>query len=56
MGGTFALLALVPTGWMFAAVMTLNGACLVWIVVYSYLVYRRDPHRTQPAATSPSAE
>jgi uncharacterized membrane protein len=56
MGGTFALLAMVPTGWMFAAVMTLNGACLVWMVVYSYLVYRRDPHRTQPAATSPGTD
>jgi uncharacterized membrane protein len=56
MGATFALLALVPTGWMFAIVMTINGLCLAWMVVYSYLVYRRDPDRTQPAATSPGGE
>jgi uncharacterized membrane protein len=56
MGATFALLAGVPTGWMFAVVMTINGLSLLWMVVYSYLVYRHDPDRTQPAATSPSSE
>lgn len=56
MGGLFALLALVQTGWMFATVMTLDGLCLVWMFVYSYLVYRRDPDRTPPAATSPGTE
>jgi hypothetical protein len=56
MGATFALVAVVPTGWMFGVVMTINGLSLFWMVVYSYLVYRRDPDRTQPAATSPSSE
>lgn len=56
MGGLFALLALVQTGWMFATVMVLDGLCLVWMFVYSYLVFRRDPDRTPPAATSPGTE
>jgi uncharacterized membrane protein len=56
MGATFGVLALVPTGWMFAFVMTINGVSLVWMIVYSYLVYRNDPNRTQPAATSPGQE
>jgi uncharacterized membrane protein len=56
MGALFVLLALVPTGWMFAVTMTIDAICLIWMIVYSYLVYRRDPHRTSPAATSPGAE
>jgi hypothetical protein len=56
MGALSVMLALVQTGWMFAAVMTIDGLCLVWMTIYSYLVYRRDPHRTQPAATSPGGE
>lgn len=41
MGLLFMLLALVHTTWM---------------IFYSYLVYRRDPHPSRPAATSLAAE
>jgi uncharacterized membrane protein len=56
MGALFVLLALVQTTWMFITVFTINGLCILWMVVYSYLVYRSDPDRTSPAATSPGNE
>ena len=56
MGALFALLALVQTTWMFIAVFTINALCILWMVVYSYLVYRGDPDRTSPAATLPGSE
>lgn len=46
--------ALVQTPWMFVVMMTIDGACMVWIVVYSYLIYRSDPARTSPSGTSPA--
>ncbi len=49
-------LAIVPTQWMLVATITLAGAMVVWLVVYSYLVYRNDPARVPPAGTSPSGE
>lgn len=39
--------------------MTILGFCaasVLWIFVYSYVVYRRDPDRMTPAGTSPSPE
>jgi uncharacterized membrane protein len=56
MGVLFIVLAFAQTIWVFIAVMTINALCLTWLVVYSYLVYCRDPHRTSPAATSPGVE
>jgi uncharacterized membrane protein len=56
MGALFFVLALVQTGWMFAIMLAIDGLCLAWIVAYSYVVYRRDPQRMQPAATSPGTE
>jgi hypothetical protein len=56
MGALFVLLALAQTTWTFITVFTINGLCILWTVVYSYLVYRSDPHRTSPAATSPGNE
>jgi len=46
--------ALVQTTWMFVAMMAVDVACAVLIVVYSYLVYRTDPLRSSPAGTSPA--
>jgi uncharacterized membrane protein len=56
MGLLFFVLAVVPNGWAFAVVLAIDAVCVVWMVVYSYLVYRRDPNRTSPAATSPGTE
>jgi len=46
--------ALVQTTWMFVAMMVVDVACAILIVVYSYLVYRTDPLRSSPAGTSPA--
>jgi uncharacterized membrane protein len=56
MGALFMLLAMVQATWMFIVVFTINALCILWMVVYSYLVYRRDPDRTSPAATLPGNE
>jgi uncharacterized membrane protein len=56
MGAGFAVVAFVHNTWTFAAMMALDAVCLVWMVVYSYLVYRSDPHPVPPAGTSPSAD
>jgi uncharacterized membrane protein len=56
MGALFLVLVIVPNGWMFAVILTIDAICVVWLMIYSYLVYRRDPHRTHPAATSPGTE
>lgn len=51
-----AATGVVRTGWMLAVTITVSGACVVWMIVYSYLVYRSDPARVSPAGTSPEAE
>ena len=56
MGAVFAVVAFVHNSWAFAAMITFDAVCLLWIVVYSYLVYRSDPHPMPPAGTSPSAD
>jgi uncharacterized membrane protein len=56
MGGMFAVVAFYHNVWTFAAMLTVDIASLVWIVVYSYVVYRSDPERVPPAGTSPSAD
>jgi uncharacterized membrane protein len=56
MGVLFAFAAVVQAGWMFVAAVGATGICAAWMIVYSYLVYRRDPNRTPPAGTSPSAD
>ena len=53
-GVLFAIVAIVHTGWMFIAAVGPTGICAVWIIVYTYLVYRRDPNRTSPAGTLPA--
>ena len=56
MGLLFFPVALIQTTWALTAMLVIDAACITWMVVYSYLVYRNDPHRTPPAGTSPSAE
>ena len=33
------------------AMLVIDALCVVWMIVYSYLVYRNDPQRTPPAGT-----
>jgi uncharacterized membrane protein len=56
MGGLFAVVAFIHNTWTLAGMVTIDALCLAWIVIYSYLVYRSDPHPTPPAGTSPSAD
>ena len=56
MGAAFAVVAFMHNTWAFAAMFSFDAICLVWMVVYSYLVYRSDPHPVPPAGTSPSAD
>jgi uncharacterized membrane protein len=51
MGALFFAVALVPTTAMYVAMFTIDAVCLVWIIAYSYVVYRRDPHRGSPVST-----
>jgi len=53
MGLLLAALAVFRTTWMLIVMVTIDGLCLAWMVVYSYLVYRRDPNRISPAGISP---
>jgi uncharacterized membrane protein len=56
MGALFAVVAFIHNTWTLAAMITTDALCLAWIVVYSYLVFRNDPHPMPPAGTSPSTE
>jgi uncharacterized membrane protein len=56
MGLLFIVLTFKPSWWMFATVLAIDAACIIWMVVYSYIVYRSDPQRTSPAGTSPGGE
>jgi uncharacterized membrane protein len=56
MGVLFFPVALIQTTCALIAMLVIDAACVTWMVVYSYLVYRNDPHRTPPAGTSPSAQ
>jgi len=56
MGLLVAAAGILQTAWMFILMLAVNGSCIVWMIVYSYLVYRRDPDRTSPAGVSPGAE
>jgi uncharacterized membrane protein len=37
--------AVMPDAWMFGLMIVFDVGCVVWIVIYSYLVYRSDPSR-----------
>lgn len=52
MGVLFVLLAFRPTISMLITVLVTQGVCILWMVVYSYLVYRNDPNRTSPAGAT----
>ncbi|REK10816.1 MAG: DUF1648 domain-containing protein [Planctomycetota bacterium] len=56
LGPLVALTGILRSEWLFVATLVVGGTSLAWLVVYSYLVYRGDPHRISPAGTSPEAE
>jgi uncharacterized membrane protein len=56
MGLLFFPVALIQTTWALIAMLVIDACLIAWMVLYSYLVYRNDPHRTPPAGTSPSNE
>jgi uncharacterized membrane protein len=56
MGLLSLVVALVPTTVMFIGMLAADALCLTWVVVYSYLVYRSDPHPVKPAGSSREAE
>ena len=53
LGVAVAACGLVAAAWLWIATGILGTAAVVWIVVYSYLVYRSDPDRITPAVASP---
>jgi uncharacterized membrane protein len=56
MGLLFVGAAFVANGWTIVALLVIDALCLAWIIVYSYLAYRNDPHRATPAGITPSNE
>jgi uncharacterized membrane protein len=42
--------------WMLAVVLGMSVATVLWVVIYSYVVWRNDPDRLGPAGTSPSPD
>lgn len=56
MGLFAAAWGIVPTVWMLGMMLTVDGVSFLAIVVYSYLVYRKDPFSTTPAGTSPGMD
>jgi uncharacterized membrane protein len=55
-GTMFALVAAFPSAWVLITTLIVDGLLVIWIIIYSYLVFRRDPDRTPPAGTSPGVE
>jgi len=56
MGIMICVAGFVQTLWMFALTGVFHVGCMVWIVIYSYLVYRTANDHTSPAGTSPGSE
>jgi uncharacterized membrane protein len=56
MGVLFAIVAFVHNAWTLGVMLSVDAACLIGIVIYSYLVYRVDPNRVSPAGVTPSTD
>ena len=56
MGLLAAAWGLFQTPWMFGLMLAVDAGCALVIVVYSYVVYRKDPLHTAPAGTSPGTD
>jgi uncharacterized membrane protein len=53
MGLVAAVWGVIETPWMFVVMMAVDGVSVVSLMVYSYLVYAKDPDRLSPAGTQP---
>lgn len=49
MGVGMAILAFWPIAWVLVAVISFDVCAVLWLIVYSYLVWRSDPNRIAPA-------
>ena len=56
LGVAVAALGFIQRGWMLAVVVGMGVTVMLWLVIYSYLVWRKDPDRIRPAGTSPTAD
>jgi immunity protein, SdpI family len=56
MGLFLIALAVIPNVWMLMAMLVVDAVCVVWMFVYSYLVYRDDPERSPPGGMTTNAE
>lgn len=52
MGLGMAIVGLWPYGWVLAAVLTFDGCAVIFLIVYSYVIWRGDPDRIAPAGVS----
>jgi uncharacterized membrane protein len=55
MGLLAVVWAILQNAWMLGVMITVDIACGISLVVYSYLVYRKDPARMSPADTQPAS-
>jgi len=56
MGLLFVPLAIVRETWLLIAILVFDGACIVWMIAYSYFVWRDDPDRDPMGRHSASAK
>ena len=53
MGALFFVLVFFQKPWALGVVLAIDVVSILWMVLYSYLVYRSDPHRVTPAGATP---
>ncbi len=51
-----ALLGLLQPSWYVAALLSTIVAVSIYLVAYSYFVWKQDPHRIAPAGTTPNGD
>ncbi len=54
LGLALIIASLLETAWAFMAAAALFVAGVLWVLVYSYLVWRTDPNRVPPSGSQPS--
>ncbi len=48
------LTGLASLAWAQMAFLAIVAICLLWLLIYSYLVWRSDPEKTSEARTQPA--
>jgi uncharacterized membrane protein len=56
MGLASAFAGIIQTIWAFVVMIAVVILSTAWMIIYSYLVYRRDPNRISPAGSWPATE